>query len=170
MTLPSRYGPHPEVRLQELGLVLPPPVVLPPQIKLPFTVVRVRGNRAFISGHGPQNPDGSLAGPFGKVGEDLSVEEGYRAAYLTGLSILGSLKRVLGDLGRVTAWLKVLGMVNAAPGFTQLPQVINGFSDLILDVYGSERGAHARSAVGLAELPFNLPVEIEAEVEIDGDI
>jgi enamine deaminase RidA (YjgF/YER057c/UK114 family) len=155
-----------ETKLQELGLTLPGPVKVPPGVKLPFTPVRVRGNRAYISGHGPQNSDGSLAGPLGKVGADVSLEEGYQAARLTALSILGSLKRELGNLDRVTAWLKVLGMVNSAPGFTHQPQVINGFSDLILELYGPERGGHARSAVGMAELPFGLPVEIEAEVEI----
>ena len=79
---------------------------------------------------------------------------------------MGNLKRTLGDLDRISAWLRVFGMVNAAPGFNQLPSVINGFSDLIIDLYGRERGDHARSAVGLAELPFNIPVEIEGEVEI----
>lgn len=155
-----------EERLQNMGLVLPDPVIPPAGVRLPFASVRVRGNRAYISGHGPFNPDGSLAGPFGKVGADVSVEQAYGSARLTALSILGSLKRELGDLERVAAWLRVFGMVNSAPGFDQQPRVINGFSDLILDLYGPERGAHARSAVGMAELPFNLPVEIEAEVEI----
>ncbi len=94
------------------------------------------------------------------------MDEGYQAARLVGLSILGSLKRELGDLDRVVAWLRVFGMVNSAPGFNRQPEVINGFSDLILEVYGAERGLHARSAVGMAELPFGIPVEIEAEVEI----
>ncbi len=155
-----------EERLKAMGLVLPPPVIPPPGVILPFQFVRVLGNRALISGHGPQNPDGSIAGPFGKVGRDLSLEQGYSAARLTALSILGSLQRALGDLDRVVAWGRVFGMVNAAPGFNRLPSVINGFSDLILEVYGPEIGAHARSAVGLAELPFDLPVEIEGEVEI----
>ena len=85
---------------------------------------------------------------------------------MTALSILGSLKRELGDLDRVVTWLRVFGMVNSAPGFNRQPQVINGFSDLILEVYGPDRGLHARSAVGMAELPFGIPVEIEAEVEV----
>lgn len=123
------------------------------------------GQRAMISGHGPQHPDGSFAEPLGKLGREVSVEQGYAAARLTALSILGSLKRALGDLDRVTAWLRVFGMVNSAPGFNQQPSVINGFSDLILELYGPQLGAHSRSAVGLAELPFNIPVEIEAEVE-----
>lgn len=155
-----------EQKLAQLGLVLPEPVKAPAGVKLPFAFVRVRGSRAFISGHGPQNPDGSIAEPFGQVGTDVTVEQGYEAAKLTALSILGSLKRELGDLERVTAWLKVLGMVNTAPGFSRQPLVINGFSDLILELYGPERGAHARSAVGMAGLPFDIPVEIEAEVEI----
>jgi enamine deaminase RidA (YjgF/YER057c/UK114 family) len=155
-----------EARLDKLELKLPPPIVPPPGVRLPFAFVRVRGNRAFVSGHGPQNPDGSLAAPRGKLGENVSVEEGYRAARLTALAILGSLRRELGDLDRVQAWLRVFGMVASAPGFNQQPAVINGFSDLILELYGPEAGKHARSAVGMAELPFDIPVEIEAEVEI----
>lgn len=155
-----------EAKLEALGLVLPEPMQAPPGMKLPFASVRVRGNRAFISGVGPLNPDGSLAQPLGKVGAQVTLEQGYHAARLTGLAILGNLKRELGDLDRVTAWLRVFGMVNAAPGFTQTPSVINGFSDLILELYGPEVGAHARSAVGMAELPVSIPVEIEAEVEI----
>jgi enamine deaminase RidA (YjgF/YER057c/UK114 family) len=155
-----------ESRISKMGLVLPAPVIAPPGARLPFAFVRVRGNRAFISGHPPQSADGSIAKPLGKVGRDLSVDEGYRAARLTALSILGNLKRELGDLDRVLAWLRVFGMVNSAPGFNQQPAVINGFSDLIVELYGPEAGKHARSAVGMAELPFDIPVEIEAEVEI----
>jgi hypothetical protein len=92
-------------------------------------------------------------------------EQGYGAARLTALAILASLKRALGDLDRVTAWGRVFGMVNSAPGFNKQPSVINGFSDLILELYGPVVGAHSRSAVGMAELPFDIPVEIEGEVE-----
>jgi enamine deaminase RidA (YjgF/YER057c/UK114 family) len=157
-----------EAKLLELGLALPAPLIVPQGARLPFAFARVRGNRAFISGHSPQNADGSVARPLGKVGRDLSVEQGYAAARLVALSILGSLKRELGDLDRITAWLRVFGMVNSAPGFATQPAVINGFSDLILELYGPEAGAHSRSAVGMAELPFDIPVEIEGEVEIDG--
>ncbi|WP_248964052.1 RidA family protein [Sphaerisporangium perillae] len=157
---------HIEERLGELGLVLPGPTRLPPGAVLPFPWVRVYGDRAFVSGHGPLREDGSLAGPLGKVGDQLTREQGYEAARLTGLAILSSLKRELGDLDRVTGWLRVYGMVNTAPGFTDTPMVINGFSDLILRLWGPEAGRHARSAVGLAELPFSIPVEIEAEVAI----
>lgn len=154
-----------EARLRDLGLVLPPPVQPPPGVRLPFTPVRVVGDRAYVSGHGPQNPDGSLAGPFGKVGAQVTVEQGYQAARMTALSTLGSLARTLGDLDRITAWVRVFGMVNSAPGFASQPAVINGFSDLVLELFG-EAGAHARSAVGMAELPFNMPVEVEAEVQV----
>ena len=157
-----------EAKLQALGLALPEAMKAPGGMRLPFAPVRVRGNRAYISGSGPTNPDGSLAEPLGKVGSDLTADQGYQAARLTALSILGSLKRELGDLDRVTAWLRVFGMVNVAPGFTQTPAVINGFSDLILELYGPQAGAHARSAIGVAELPARMPVEIEAEVEISG--
>jgi enamine deaminase RidA (YjgF/YER057c/UK114 family) len=154
-------------KLAALGLTLPQAVRPPPGVVLPFRLVRVHGRRAAIAGHGPLNPDGSLAPPFGKVGRDLSVDQGYRAARLTALAILGSLERELGSLDRISAWIRVFGMVNSATGFNQQPRVINGFSDLILELFGPERGAHSRSAVGMAELPFDLPVEIEAEVEIE---
>lgn len=154
-----------EERLERLGLHLPPPIQPPPGIVLPFSPVRIAGDRAYISGHGPQNDDGTFAGPFGKVDADVSVEDAYRSARLTALSMLGSLQRSLGDLDRVAAWLRVFGMVSSSPGFQRQPSVINGFSDLIIELYGAD-GAHARSAVGVAELPFGLPVEIEAEVRI----
>lgn len=155
-----------ENRLRALGLSLPPPTRPPPGVFLPFQFVRIAGRRALISGHGPQSPDGSFALPLGKLGRELNDEQGYTAARLTALSILGSLKRALGDLDRIEAWVRVFGMVNSAPGFNRQPSVINGFSDLILEVFGPVVGAHCRSAVGLAELPFDIPVEIEGEVEI----
>ena len=117
-----------EAKLEEMGLVLPEPVQTPPGLVLPFAWVRVRGDRAYVSGHVPLNPDGSVAEPLGKVGAEVSEEQGYEAARLTALSILGDLKRELGDLDRVGAWLRVFGMVNSAPGFVRQPNVINGFS------------------------------------------
>lgn len=155
-----------EERVQALGLVLPPPIKVPAGLVLPFQFVRVVGRRAFIAGHGPQGPDGAIAPPFGKVGREVTLEQGNAAARLTALAILGSLKRTLGDLDRIAAWCRVFGMVNSAPGFNQQPRVINGFSDLIIELFGKEIGAHSRSAIGMAELPFDMPVEIEAEVEL----
>lgn len=154
-----------EERLTALGLVLPPPMRPPDGTVLPFAFVRLRGQRALISGHGPLGADGRVAEPLGKVGRELTPEQGYQAARLTGLAILASLQRALGDLDRITAWTRVFGMVNSAPGFNRQPGVINGFSDLILELFGPDIGSHARSAVGLFELPFDIPVEIEGEVE-----
>jgi enamine deaminase RidA (YjgF/YER057c/UK114 family) len=156
-----------ESRLNDLGLVLPQPFRSPSGRPYPFAWVRVRGNRAYISGHLPLSADGSLAEPLGKVGAELTAEQGAAAARQVGLAMLGNLQRELGSLDRIRAWLRVLGMVNAAPGFSQVPVVVNGFSELILEVFGPEIGLHSRSAVGMAELPFNVPVEIEAEVEIE---
>jgi len=155
-----------EAKLAALGIVLPPPLKLPPGLTLPFRFVRVSGARAFVSGHGPQAADGAVAQPVGKVGRDLTLEQGQAAARLVCISMLASLQRALGDLDRVVAWHRLFGMVNSAPGFNRQPAVINGCSELILELYGPEAGAHARSAVGMAELPFDIPVEIEAEVEV----
>jgi enamine deaminase RidA (YjgF/YER057c/UK114 family) len=155
-----------EDRLHALGYVIPEPLRLPPGLVLPFPWVRVVGNRAYISGHGPTNADGSLADPLGKVGDQVTQDQAFLAARLTGLAILGSLKRELGSLERIACWTRVFGMVNSAPGFNRQPAVINGFTELILAAFGHERGMHARSAVGMAELPFNIPVEIEGEVEL----
>ena len=156
-----------EAKLEELGLVLPEPMQVPPGLRLPFAWVRVRGNRAYISGHIPLNEDGSIAHPLGKVGAEVSAEEGYQAARRVALAHLGSLKRALVDLDRITAWLRVFAMVNVAPDFNQTPLVTNGYSDLILELYGPEVGAHARSSIGMM-IPLNAPVNCEAEVEIDG--
>ena len=154
-------------KLAEMGLVLPPPVRVPPGVVLPFQFVRVSGHRAFVSGHGPLDAEGAIAAPLGKLGRELTVEQGYHAARLTALAMLGSLQRAVGDLDRIV-WGRVFGMVNSADGFHLQPAVINGFSDLILELWGAEAGAHARSAVGMAGLPFDMPVEIEAEVELIG--
>ncbi len=153
-------------RLAEMDLRLPPPLTPPPGVELPFAFVRVRGNRAYISGHGPQAPSGEMAGPFGIVGRDVTEAEAVDAARLTALSMLGSLQRALGSLDRVTAWLRLFGMVASTPDFQRHPAVINGCSELILALFGPDRGAHARSAIGVASLPFGIPVEIEGMVEI----
>jgi enamine deaminase RidA (YjgF/YER057c/UK114 family) len=152
-------------RLEELGLELPQVFSAPPGVVFRFDLVRVTGTHAFISGHVPV--DGSEVLMTGRVGGELTVEQGQEAARLTTLSILASLKSELGDLDRVTQWVKALGLVQCAPGFDKPPAVINGFTDLVLDLWGEEAGRHARSAIGAAQLPFDVPVEIEATVEVD---
>jgi enamine deaminase RidA (YjgF/YER057c/UK114 family) len=152
-----------EDRLAELGLELPKPFASPPGVEFKFDLVTVSGNLAYVSGHLPT--DGAEVLRQGKVGADVSVEEGYEAARLTGLAILASLKQELGELDRVARWVKALGLVNCAPGFSKTPAVVNGFSDLVLEIWG-EAGRHARSAIGAAELPFDVPVEVEAIVEV----
>ena len=151
-----------EARLRELGIELPP---VPPPMGTYVRAVRV-GNLLFLAGHGPRQ-DGKHV-YIGKVGRELTVEEGARAARLVGLGLLASTREALGSLDRVKRVVKVLGMVNCTEGFGDQPKVVNGFSDLILELWGPERGKHARSAVGMAALPFGICVEIEAEVEIDG--
>jgi enamine deaminase RidA (YjgF/YER057c/UK114 family) len=156
-----------EQRLEELGLTLPAAATLPAGVQIPFSWVRVRGNRALISGHGALSSDGSPAGPFGKVPSEVSLEEAQQSAKSAALAILASIKDAIGDLDRVTAWLNVSGHINADPGYAQTTAVINPASNLILDLYGASVGAHARTAIGVAALPLNLPVVIGAEIEID---
>ena len=150
-------------KLAELGLELPAPPAAPPGVVLPFKWVKVSGSYAYVSGHGPL--DGGEVLVRGKVGADVSAERGYEAARLTALSILASLQEELGDLDRVTGWVKALGLVNCAPGFSGTPGVINGFTELIVELWG-DAGRHARSAIGAAELPFEMSVEVEAIVEV----
>jgi enamine deaminase RidA (YjgF/YER057c/UK114 family) len=152
-----------EERLGRMGLELPAVFAAPPGSEVSFDLVQVAGEMAYVSGHGPI--DGASPLMVGKVGGQLTLEEGREAARLTALSILASLKAELGDLDRVKSWVKALGLVNCAPGFNQTPAVINGFSDLILELWG-EAGRHARSAIGVAELPFDIPIEIEAIVQV----
>jgi enamine deaminase RidA (YjgF/YER057c/UK114 family) len=156
----------PEARLLQLGIELPDPTVVPPGLHLPFTFVNRRGDRVLISGHPKNAADGSIAGPYGKLGAELATEEGYQAARDIGLSVLSNLRAELGSLDRITGWLRVFGMVNSVDGYSDQHLVINGFSDLIVDVFGAEVGRHARSAIGVAGLPMNFAIEIEAEVMI----
>lgn len=155
-----------ENRLSELGLELPAPAVVPDGVHLPFVFINVRGDRVFISGHPMQGADGSIVGPYGKVGDDLTTEEGVSASRGIALSVLANLQAELGSLDRITGWLRVFGMVNSADGYTDQHNVISGFSDLIIDVFGPDVGRHARSAIGVAGLPMNFAIEIEAEVAI----
>lgn len=144
----------PEEKLEELGIQLP-------EVKQPvanFVKFRRVGNLIYLSGEGSEQK--------GKLGTDLTVEEGYEAARETGIKILSSLKAAIGDLGKVKQFVKVRGMVNSAPDFYQQPQVINGFSDLMVEIFG-EKGKHARAAVGHAALPSNIAIEIEVIVEVE---
>ena len=153
-----------EERIAELGIELPKPFSAPAGVEFPFELVAVTGNMAYISGHGPA--DGSELLVAGKVGAEVSVEEAQRAARLTGLSMIASLKQELGELDRIRRWVKALGLVNCAPGFNLTPVVINGFTDLITEIWG-DAGRHARSAIGASELPFDMSVEVEAIVELE---
>jgi len=148
----------PEERLRHLGIELPE-MMIPAGSYVP---ARVTGDLIFVSGQGPWHAGGLVKG---KVGRDLTGEQAREAARLTGLNLLAVLRRELGSLDRVGAIVKVLGMVNCAPGFNDTPGVINGCSDLLVEVFG-EAGKHARSAVGMAELPFDIAVEIELVAEV----
>jgi enamine deaminase RidA (YjgF/YER057c/UK114 family) len=148
-----------EARLKELGLELPS-AAKPMANYIP--AVRT-GNLVFLSGHGPLEKDRLITG---KLGSDLTVEEGYQAARLVAVGLLGSLRDLIGDLERVRRIVKLLGLVNSEPTFVEQPQVINGASDLLVDVFG-DRGRHARSAVGTNALPVNIAVEIEMIVEVE---
>ena len=152
-----------EARLTELGLTLPQPMNT---AALPFDLVRADGDHLYLSGHVPTDMSGAMSKPFGKVGDQVSPEEAYAIAGRIALGLCASIKAHVGELDRIEKWLRDFGMVNAAPGCTQIPAVINGCSDTLLQIFGTNVGAHARSAVGMAELPFNVPVEIEAEVKI----
>lgn len=156
----------PEQRLQELGLALPNPVKVPDGLHLPFTFVNVRGDRAIFSGHPKQAPDGTIDGPHGVLGAGVTTQEGYSAAQGVALSVLANLKVEIGELSRVTGWVRVFGMVTSAPGYSEQHLVVNGFSDLIVDVFGPDVGRHARSAIGVAGLPLGFAMEIEGEVLI----
>ena len=156
----------PEKRIAELGLDLPPPTRLPDGLHLPFSFVNIRGDRLIFSGHPKNGMDGGIAGPFGVVGTDLTTEAAYAEARDVALTVLANMKAQIGELSRITGWVRVFGMVTSAPGYTEQNLIVNGFSDLIIDVFGAEAGRHARSAVGVAGLPMGFAMEIEGEVQI----
>lgn len=151
----------PEVRIQELHLTLPPP---PKPVAKYKTAVLV-GNILYVSGHGPAKLD-AKSPVAGVVGKDLTPEQGKESARLVGLNILSTVRNTLGTLDRVKRLVKTLGMVNCTPDFRDQPQVINGFSELMADVFGEDAGVGARSAVGMGSLPSNIPVEIECIFEV----
>jgi enamine deaminase RidA (YjgF/YER057c/UK114 family) len=149
-----------EAKLGAMGLILPAPLVPPGN----FELVTVHGDLAYVAGHGPF--DGSTLLVEGLVGRDLTIDQAYEAARLTTLSILASLKRELGELDRVTRWLRAVGYVHCAPGFAQNAAVVNGFSDLIVELWG-EAGRHARSAPGQGPSPLNVPIIVDAIVAVE---
>lgn len=148
-----------EARLRELGVTLPAPMDPPGN----FELVTVDAGIAYVAGHAPI--DGSTVLVQGTVGGDLTLEQGYEAARLTGLSILASLRQALGDLDRVKRWLRAVGYVQSAPGFHDNAKVVNGFSDLIVEVWG-DAGRHARSAPGQGPSPLNVPIIVDAFVAV----
>jgi enamine deaminase RidA (YjgF/YER057c/UK114 family) len=156
---PASQVADPEAKLKELGITLPAPQ---PPVANYVNAVRT-GNLLFLAGKGPTGPDGKDV--IGKLGRDLTVEQGYQAARFVAINLLAVLKTEIGDLKKVRRIVKVLGMVNSDPAFTQQPEVINGCSDLLVAVFG-DKGRHARSAVGMATLPKGIAVEIEMIVEI----
>jgi enamine deaminase RidA (YjgF/YER057c/UK114 family) len=151
-----------EARLKERNITLPRPAT---PVANYVGAVQV-GHLLFVSGHGPLRTDGKPS-VKGKVGRELTVEQGYQVAREVGLSLLATVRASLGSLDRVKRVVKVLGMVNSADGFGDQPRVINGFSDLMVEVFGEDLGRHARSAVGMAELPMGIPVEIEMVLEVE---
>lgn len=158
---PELYSYDVEQRIKDLEIDLVAPTI-PPGVKL-VTAVRT-GNLVYLSGNGPL-PAGNRKGYYGKVGKELTVDEGYDAARSTGISLLKVLQDEIGDLNKVVRIVKVFGMVNCEPTFTEQPQVMNGFSELMIEVFG-DRGKHARSAVGMTSLPWNLACEVEMIVEV----
>jgi len=151
-------------RLAERGLTIPPPQVVPAGVRLTYRRLVRWESVAYVAGHGPTH--GEVWGsPLGKVGGNVTVEEAIAAAELTALNVLGTIDRELGDLDSIACWLKINGFVNAVDGFTEHATVINGFSDLILDLYGVDRLA-ARTSVGVPHLPFDMPVEVDAIVAL----
>ncbi|MBL7734194.1 MAG: RidA family protein [Chitinophagaceae bacterium] len=155
----AQSKPDPEAKLKEMGIVLKTPA----KPVANYVGAVTSGKLIFLSGAGPRQSDGSFV--QGKVGSAISIEQAQAAAKLTGIVLLEALKAEIGDLKKVKRIVKVLGMVNAIPSFTQQPQVMNGFSDFMVEVFG-EKGKHARSAVGVGSLPSDIPVEIEMIVEV----
>jgi enamine deaminase RidA (YjgF/YER057c/UK114 family) len=147
-------------KIQELHLTLPPP---PKPVAVYRPAVQV-GNLLYVSGHGPLKPDGTMI--TGRVGQDLTLEQGKQAARQVGLAILSTVRSTLGSLDKVKRLIKTLGMVNSTADFKDHPQVINGFSELMAEVFGKEAGIGARSAVGMGSLPGNIAVEIECIFEV----
>lgn len=157
-----------EAKLEEMGLELPAPGSYKPSVEGPPVPVLVRRNIAYVSGCSARNPDGTSWPAKGKVPSEVDPETAHEAARLTALTVLSELKREIGDLDRISAWLNVISFVNADPGFARTSYVISGFSDFIIDLFGPEIGTHARSTPGASSLAGNAAVIITATVELDG--
>jgi enamine deaminase RidA (YjgF/YER057c/UK114 family) len=155
-----------ERRIAELGLSLPPEPWLPSGVHIPFDWVRVVGDRCLLSGHGALDDDGAPAAPFGRVPTEVPIDAAQASARGAMLAMLAAMRRHLGSLDRVRDWVTLNGFVNAEPGYGQTTSVLNPASDLVLDVFG-EHGRHARTAIGVAALPLNLPVVMSAEVLVE---
>src|SRR4051812_32091589 len=154
----------PSARLRQLGIRLPKPWAITPTAEATF--VRVRGRRVMVSGHVPIDDEGRICGPFGRVGAEVSEEAGVQAAQRVMLGIFASLQREIGSLDRIGAWLQLFGMVCADPSFAGYPKVIDGASRMVNQVFGPHVGKHSRVAIAVAGLPFNVPVEVQAEIEL----
>ena len=153
-------------RIAELGLELPPEPLMPPHVRITFEWARTMGDRVYLSGHGALDGRGAPAGPFGRVPDQVTLEQAQASARGAGVALIAALQRAVGDLDRVAAWLTVTGFVNAEPGYSQTTAVVNPVSDLLLDVFG-DVGRHARTAIGAVALPLDLPVVVAAEVLIE---
>src|SRR5664279_1609351 len=155
-----------EQRLSDLGVQLPGVPAMPAGVVAAFSWVRIVGDRVLVSGHGAQDIGGSPAGPFGRVPDEVSFEQAASSARAAALSVLASVKRAIGELDRITAWVTVTGFVQSEPGYAQTTAVMNAFSELVVEVFGDEIGQHARTAIGVAALPLDLPVVVAAELSL----
>ena len=153
-----------EQRIADLGLQLPAPPRMPQGVATTFSWIRIVGNRVLVSGHGPQALDGSPAGPFGRVPDFVTLEQAQASARLAALSVISSIRQAVGDLDRVAEWVSVSGFVQAEPGYGQTTSVLNAFSETVIEIFGDTAGQHARTAIGAAALPLNLPVIVAAEI------
>lgn len=153
-------------RLSAIGLLLPKAPAMPPAVATTFSWVRVAGQRVLVSGHGAVDAEGSPAGPFGRVPDEVDLEQAQQSARLVAASVIADVERAVGDLDRIDAWVSVTGFVQAEAGYARTTAVLNSFSQVVLDVFGPEVGAHARTAIGVNALPLGLPVVVAAELQL----
>jgi YjgF/chorismate_mutase-like putative endoribonuclease len=153
-------------RIQELGFELPVPAKLPPGHEVNFRWVHVVGARVLVSGTGPPTVTGEPLGPFGRVPDQVSLEQAQASARAAALTVVANVQRAVGDLDRIAQWVTVAGFVNAEPGYPHTPAVMNAFSEVVLSIFGPEVGAHARTAAGTVTAPLNLPLVVAAELTL----